>query len=54
VFVRFCQKYLRPEEIPHIERTAQMPVLKELVKNPRKTLKRVGVKLNTAVPRRTP
>jgi alpha,alpha-trehalase len=53
VFVRFCQKYLRPEEVPHIESSAQMPALKELVRNPRKTLKRVGVKINTAVPRRT-
>jgi len=53
VFARFCQKYLRPEELPKIESVAQLPPLKELVRNPRKTLRRVGVKLNPAVQRRT-
>jgi alpha,alpha-trehalase len=53
VFYRLCQKYLQADELPHIESMATMPPLQELVKNPRKTLRRVGVKLNAAVPRRT-
>jgi alpha,alpha-trehalase len=52
VFVRFCHKYLREDEMPHIESSADMPPLRHLVRNPRKTLKRVGVKLNAAVPKR--
>ena len=53
VFYRLCQKYLQADELPHIESMATMPPLQELVKNPRRTLRRVGVKLNAAVPRRT-
>lgn len=52
VFVRFCQKYLRHDELPEIKSTADLPPLRELVRNPRKTLKRVGVKINSAVPKR--
>jgi alpha,alpha-trehalase len=51
VFVRFCQKYLHENEIPEIKSAAELPPLKQLVRNPRKTLKRVGVKLNS-VPKR--
>lgn len=51
VFVRLCQKYLRPDEMPHIDSSAGMTPLKQLVRNPRKTLRRVGVRLNGAVPR---
>jgi alpha,alpha-trehalase len=51
VFVRLCQKYLRAEEMPYIERVLVNTPLQELVRNPRKTLRRVGVKLNGAIPR---
>jgi alpha,alpha-trehalase len=51
VFVRFCHKYLREDEMPHIESSASLPPLKQLVRNPRQTLRRVGVKLNAAVPK---
>jgi len=52
VFVRFCQKYLRPEEMPKIESKADLPPLSHLVRNPRQTLKRVGVKFNVPAPKR--
>ena len=52
VFIRFCQLFLKAEEIPEIEMEPYTVPLKELVKNPRQTLRRVGVKLNSAVPRR--
>ncbi|HEY2004386.1 MAG TPA: trehalase family glycosidase [Candidatus Saccharimonadia bacterium] len=52
VFVRFCQKYLRPDEMPEIESKADLPPLSHLVRNPRQTLKRVGVKLNVPTPKR--
>ena len=52
VFVRFCQKYLRPDEMPYIESKADLPPLTHLVRNPRQTLRRVGVKLtNVPVPK---
>lgn len=53
VFANFARTYLRPEELPVIETTvvAESP-LKQLVKNPRKTLRKVGIKLNTAIPKR--
>jgi alpha,alpha-trehalase len=51
VFVRFCQKYLRPNEVPEVEAEGVQHPLKQLVQNPRKTLRRVGVKLNEAVPK---
>jgi alpha,alpha-trehalase len=52
VFIRFCQLFLKAEEIPEIELEPYTVPLKELVKNPRQTLRRVGVRLNSAVPRR--
>jgi alpha,alpha-trehalase len=52
IFINFCQKYLKPEEMPHIESVATMPVLSQLVRNPRQTLKRVGSKFNQIVPKR--
>jgi alpha,alpha-trehalase len=54
VFLRLCQKYLRPDEMPEIESREYLPALKQLVRNPRQTLRRVGVKLNSAVPKRLP
>ena len=53
VFVRLCEKYLRSEEMPHLELAAAPSPLKQLVRDPRKTLRRVGVKINAAVPRKT-
>ena len=47
VFVRFCHKYLRADELPEIQISGELAPLKQLVRNPRKTLKRVGVKLNS-------
>jgi alpha,alpha-trehalase len=52
VFARFCHKYLRPDEIPHVDAVGVQSPLKQLVRNPRKTLRKVGVKLNEAVPKR--
>jgi alpha,alpha-trehalase len=52
VFVRLCNKYLRPDEMPHVESSAALSPLKQLVRNPRQTLRRVGVKLNVPVPKR--
>lgn len=52
VFVRLCQKYLRPDEVPYVAPRVSQAPLKELVKDPRKTLRRVGVKLTKAVPKR--
>jgi alpha,alpha-trehalase len=48
LFERFSQRYLGSEELPEIERIAPQAVspLGELVRNPRKTLRKVGVKLN--------
>jgi alpha,alpha-trehalase len=53
VFVNFCQRYLRREELPHIESSVNVPVLRELVRNPRQTLKRVGSKFTQIAPKRT-
>ncbi len=52
IFLRLCQKYLRAEEMPQLESGTAASPLKQLVRNPRKTLRRVGVKLNAAVPKR--
>ncbi|MDB5178948.1 MAG: hypothetical protein JWN01_891 [Patescibacteria group bacterium] len=52
VFTRLCDKYLRAEETPYVERVLTITPLQELVRNPRKTLRRVGVKLNGAIPKR--
>jgi alpha,alpha-trehalase len=52
VFVRFCQKYLRAEELPHIQSSGALPPLQQLVRNPRKTLRKVGVKITAVVPKR--
>lgn len=52
IFVRLGQKYLRAEEIPELQNSTGVSPLKQLVRNPRKTLRRVGVKLNAAVPKR--
>jgi alpha,alpha-trehalase len=49
VFVRLCQHYLRADELPHIESVHRVQPLQELVRNPRRTLRRVGLKLNDAV-----
>jgi alpha,alpha-trehalase len=48
VFERFCQRYLRVDEMPHINRSSSVTIspLGELVRSPRRTLKRVGSKLN--------
>lgn len=53
VFTNFCLNYLTPEELPEIESTAMaVSPLKQLVRNPRKTLRKVGMKINTALPKR--
>ncbi|GAC1372229.1 MAG: hypothetical protein NVSMB39_6470 [Candidatus Saccharimonadales bacterium] len=53
VFTNFCMMYLDPEELPNIESTAMgVSPLKQLVQSPRKTLRKVGMKLNTALPKR--
>jgi alpha,alpha-trehalase len=54
IFVNFCQRYLKPHEMPAIETVAAVPVLHQLVRNPRQTLKRVGTKFNQIVPKRIP
>lgn len=51
VFARLCQRYLKPEERPEIATTVSSLPLKELVKNPRQTLRRVGVKVNDTLTR---
>lgn len=48
VFERFCQRYLSAEEMPVFRETDQISPLTQLVKNPRHTLRKVGVKLNFA------
>jgi alpha,alpha-trehalase len=52
VFVRLCHKYLSPEELPEMPAPSAMTPLQQLVRSPRQTLRRVGVKLNSAVPKR--
>jgi alpha,alpha-trehalase len=52
VFIRFCQLFLRAEELPEVDMESYSVPLRELVKNPRQTLRKVGVKLNQAVPKR--
>jgi alpha,alpha-trehalase len=53
VFSYLCTRYLRPEELPIIESSvAAISPLKQLVKDPRKTLRRVGKKLGTAALKR--
>lgn len=53
VFVNFCLKYLSPEELPAIESAdSVVSPLRQLVRDPRKTLRKVGLKLNTALPKR--
>jgi alpha,alpha-trehalase len=51
VFVYFCRKYLRAYEMPHIPTTDAIPVLRQLVQSPRRTLKRVGLKVNQLMPK---
>jgi alpha,alpha-trehalase len=54
VFAYFCRRYLSPEELPVIESSAVSPnALQQLVKNPRRTLRKVGMKLDTAIPKRS-
>ncbi|HVQ43537.1 MAG TPA: trehalase family glycosidase [Candidatus Saccharimonadia bacterium] len=53
VFAYFCQRYLAPDELPHIQSTGQSPsALRQLVKDPRRTLRKVGMKIDTALPKR--
>jgi alpha,alpha-trehalase len=52
VFIRFCQLFLRADELPEVNTEAYTIPLRELVKNPRQTLRRVGVKINSTVPKR--
>jgi len=53
VFSYFCQKYLGPDELPVIRSSVvAVSPLTQLVRNPRKTLRKVGIKLNTALPKR--
>lgn len=53
VFAYMAQRYLTSAELPVIESTAttESP-LKRLVKNPRKTLRKVGIKLNSTLDKR--
>lgn len=53
VFVNFCRRYLKPDELPHIQSSASVPVLRQLVRNPRQTLKRVGSRINPISPKRS-
>ena len=53
VFSYFCQRYLGPDELPLIQSSAAVASpLTQLVRNPRRTLRKVGIKLNTALPKR--
>jgi alpha,alpha-trehalase len=53
VFSYFCQRYLGPDELPRIQSSAVVASpLTQLVRNPRRTLRKVGIKLNTALPKR--
>lgn len=54
VFVRLCQKYLRVDELPAVPVQARVPPLKQLVRDPRQTLRRAGsrVKLPNIAPKR--
>ncbi len=53
IFVRLCDKYLQLEELPIIQMADNSLALKELVRNPRQTLRRVGLKLNNVAPKRS-
>jgi alpha,alpha-trehalase len=54
VFIRLCQKYLKADEMPDMPASSPtVTPLQQLVRNPRQTLRRVGVKLNSAVPKRS-
>ncbi len=53
VFSYFCQRYLGPDELPLIQSSAiVVSPLTQLVRDPRRTLRKVGIKLNTALPKR--
>ncbi|HEY6736335.1 MAG TPA: trehalase family glycosidase [Candidatus Saccharimonadia bacterium] len=53
VFTNFCRKYLREDELPELSSASDEPSpLSQLVRNPRRTLRRVGIKLNNATTRR--
>lgn len=52
VFTKLCRKYLRTEELPSIMDGPEESPLALLVKTPRQTLKRMGVKINQSVPKR--
>lgn len=52
VFMNLCRKYLSEDELPLMPAAVAQSPLSQLVRNPRQTLKRVGVKLNQVVPRR--
>jgi alpha,alpha-trehalase len=53
VFVNFCRKYLGEDELPELTYNANEPSpLSQLVRDPRRTLRRVGIKLNGPAPRR--
>jgi alpha,alpha-trehalase len=52
VFTKLCRKYLRAEELPHISEQPEESPLTQLVRTPRQTLRRVGIKFNQAVPKR--
>jgi alpha,alpha-trehalase len=51
-FERFCQRYLKSEEMPAFRESEQVSALSQLVKNPRHTLRRMGVKLNMSTVKR--
>lgn len=45
IFIRLCNKYLRPDELPQLTVAEVMSPLQQLVRNPRQTLRHVGRKL---------
>ena len=52
VFSKLCRKYLRADELPELAVAPEFSPLSQLVRTPRQTLRRVGVKLNQSVPRK--
>lgn len=53
IFAYMCLRYLNADELPEIQSTAlAISPLKQLVRDPRRTLRKVGLKINTALPKR--
>jgi alpha,alpha-trehalase len=52
VFINLCRRYLREDELPDIEDIPEQSVLKQLVRNPRKTIRRGSGRINYEVVRK--